>query len=137
MTNGLVGLAGFTLLSIHSGGAGPLQAAPPIACFKKGMTPEHERLTKAVLLPAVEEVRSLATGYALRFPAREDLAAKLATWVMGERKCCGFLNFAMRLDAGADAIWLELTGPAGAKEVLSATILPPLAAPGVTGSSAP
>ena len=142
MTNLLISLVGLTLLATPLGAAGVPKNAPAIACAKKPAAARdaghgHEALMRDALLPVVEEVRPLVTGYAFRFPARGDLLVKLASWVTGERECCGFLTFVMRLEAGGDAIWLELTGPEGAKDVLSATLLPPLVARRVAGAAAP
>lgn len=137
MTNLLSSLVSLTLLATPAGAAGPAKNTPPIACTGGHAGHGQQDLMKDALLPAVEEVRPLATGYAFRLPARDDLLVKLASWVSGERKCCGFLTFVMRLDAGEGTIWLELTGPEGSKEVLAATFLPSLAARKVPGAAAP
>ncbi|MEP6985021.1 MAG: hypothetical protein ABI970_05470 [Chloroflexota bacterium] len=89
----------------------------PIACDLNAIPVEqrqgHVALTEA-LFSQVEERQALAAGYAFGFPATLLLVA--AQFVSLERLCCPFFNF--NLDVSDDRLWLRLTGPEGAKELL-------------------
>ena len=54
--------------------------------------------------------------------ARIGSTPALAEFVELESQCCAFLDFEIRLDAGAEEVTLSLTGPDGTKEVLGSLI---------------
>ena len=89
----------------------------PIACHLNAIPAEqcqgHISLTEA-LFAQVEERQALADGYAFRFPA--TLLQTAAQFVSLERLCCPFFIF--NLEVNNDRLWLKLTGPEGAKELL-------------------
>lgn len=92
----------------------------PVACSLTG--PELQERRRRVLRKvgeAVLEVKDLGDGYAYRFPADEIWIIELATLTTFERQCCPFLCFNIRVEPGAGAIWLELTGPEGTKGFLN------------------
>lgn len=70
------------------------------------------------LLSAVHEALELPDGYALRFAPDLAVLLKLAEFISGERLCCPFLNFDLRVEAEGGPVWLRLTGPEGVKEFL-------------------
>jgi len=70
------------------------------------------------LLATVRDAQELPDGYALRFAPDSEVFFKLAEFISGERLCCPFLNFDLRVEADAGPVWLRLTGPEGVKEFL-------------------
>jgi hypothetical protein len=73
----------------------------------------HTVLTRT-LFAQVEERRALVNGYSFRFPA--SLFQMAAQFISLERLCCPFFTF--NLDVEGEYLWLRLTGPQGAKELL-------------------
>ena len=64
------------------------------------------------------ELRELTNGLAFRFaPSWEELLA-LVQIIDLERQCCPFLTFRLTVEPQKGPIWLELTGPAGTREML-------------------
>lgn len=64
------------------------------------------------------ELRELPNGLAFRFaPSSEELLA-LVQIIDLERQCCPFLTFRLTVEPQEGPIWLELTGPAGTREML-------------------
>lgn len=81
---------------------------------------ERERHVAAIrqMLNAVREAREIAGGHAFRFEPDSEVLLKLAEFIAGERLCCPFLNFDLRVEAEGGPVWLRLTGPEGVKEFL-------------------
>lgn len=96
----------------------------PLACNTGAFEPaerERHRELRRRLLEATPAVAELPHGYALRFRGDAALWSELAEFVALERRCCPFLSFALRLEAEPAQPWhiaLELTGPAGVKDLL-------------------
>jgi hypothetical protein len=102
-----------------------LAQAPPLACRRDALTPAERELhgrQLAALRAATREVKELEKGYAFRLDASRETLANAAAWIALERLCCPFFDFALELPAGAEATWLRVTGPNGAKEILSAAL---------------
>ena len=92
----------------------------PVVCSLNG--PEFQQRRNNVLLrvsKAIVETKELEDGYAFRFPSEAIWIGELANLITLERQCCSFLRFNLRLDPGAGPIWLELSGPAGTKDLLN------------------
>jgi hypothetical protein len=64
------------------------------------------------------------TGHVFEFSASGDTLALVARAVDAERQCCRFLRFHITVEPDEGAIRLELTGPAGSREFLSAVLEP-------------
>ncbi len=81
---------------------------------------ERERHIAAIqrMLDAARESRELPDGYAFRFEPDSATLLQLAEFIAGERLCCPFLNFDLRVEAGSGPFWLRVTGPEGVKEFL-------------------
>ena len=62
------------------------------------------------------------SGHRLRFPATEDTLIALARTVEAERHCCRFLRFQITVEPDGGPMWLELTGPPGTREFVSALL---------------
>lgn len=93
----------------------------PVGCT---LTPATIATRKAALLPGLvgraDSREETATGMRLRLPA-DALSAVLQT-VDAERKCCRFLRFDITVEPDGGPIWLELAGPPGTREFLSALL---------------
>ena len=96
----------------------------PIAC---SLTPKAIRARRQGLLS--ELVRratvhqELQDGHRLQFAADDDDALfTIARAVDAERHCCRFLRFRVTVEPDGGPISLELTGPAGTREFLSALL---------------
>jgi hypothetical protein len=89
----------------------------PIACaLSQAQFAERKRLVNCLAEEATAR-RSLPNGVSLCFEAISGRVTDLAKFVDVERACCPFLTF--RIDAqSGEPIWLELTGPAAAQEII-------------------
>ena len=70
------------------------------------------------LFQAVQEVRKLPDGYALRLPNEGDMFMAMARFVENERRCCPFFGFGLKIEPNGGPLWLRLTGSEGAREFL-------------------
>src|SRR5262245_56553802 len=70
------------------------------------------------LLARADRVDEIDAGYRLRFADAAQLLS-VASVIDAERHCCRFLEFRLTVEAGGGAMWLEVTGPTGAKEFLT------------------
>lgn len=92
----------------------------PIVC--RLLEPElraREQAIQEEVAAAVEEIRELPDGYALRFPGDADRLATLAEFIRFERECCPFLRLELHAEQQNGPLWLRLRGPAGTKEFLA------------------
>jgi len=93
----------------------------PIACT---VTPDALQTRRAGLLidlvRRVERREDLSNGLRLEFAASGDTIALIARVVEAERHCCRFLRFAVTVEPDGGPVRLELTGPAGTRDFLSA-----------------
>jgi hypothetical protein len=99
--------------------------ALPVACDSTAFgSPEAftVHLTEARrLLSLATERRELSDGWALRLPGDDATVLDCAHWMIGERRCCPFLTFALECHPGGEA-WMRITGPEGTKDVLRAEL---------------
>ena|SRR5580704_8531966 len=70
------------------------------------------------LLSLALERRELADGWALRLPYAEDVLVASARWIARERRCCPFFTFSLECEPDPGGLWVRITGPEGAKDVL-------------------
>jgi hypothetical protein len=95
----------------------------PIACT---LTPDALRVRREGLLADLvrrAESRDLtAEGLRLRFAARGDTLSAIARAVEAERHCCRFLRFGVTVEPDGGAMFLELSGPPGTREFLTALL---------------
>jgi hypothetical protein len=90
----------------------------PIACTLDNTQLEERKALVDRLAQRATERKAIPSGFALRFGREEpDLVSQLASFVELERACCPFLTFRIDVRAG-DSVWLELTGPAAAQEII-------------------
>ena len=81
---------------------------------------KHFALARRLFSARALERRDLPDGYAIRF-AHDDYDA-VTRFVANERLCCPFLHFDVRVEADGGALWLQMTGPQGTREVLQAEL---------------
>jgi hypothetical protein len=62
----------------------------------------------------------LPDGHRLRFGAAADTLALVTRAIDAERQCCRFLRFQLTVEPDAGPIVLDVTGPQGTREFLSA-----------------
>jgi hypothetical protein len=93
----------------------------PIACT---LTPEALRTRREGLLKDLvrrdERREDLADGLRLEFAPCEERIALIARAVEAERHCCRFLRFGMTVEPDLGPVFLELTGPPGTRDFISA-----------------
>lgn len=61
----------------------------------------------------------LENGFAFKFPGSDDMLDQLSEFIKAERACCDFFVFGLSISGDSSEIWLELSGPAGAKEFIA------------------
>jgi hypothetical protein len=97
----------------------------PIACDTSALGPSEafasHRKEGRRLLSLATERRELSDGWALRLPGNDATVLACAHWMLGERRCCRFLTFTLECQPAGE-LWLRITGPEGAKEVLRAEL---------------
>jgi hypothetical protein len=74
------------------------------------------------LMQRAEAHQPLADGLRLRFDAADDTLSLIARTVDGERQCCRFLRFTIIVEPDGGPIVLDLTGPPGTRDFLSALL---------------
>jgi hypothetical protein len=79
----------------------------------------RENLLKTLLRCASERC-ALPSGFRLRFRAEGDILSEIARTVDAERQCCRFLQFTVTVQPDDGPVTLDLTGPQGTREFLSA-----------------
>jgi hypothetical protein len=95
----------------------------PIACT---LTPEALRTRReGLLMDLVRRAKrreDLVDGLRLEFAPSAGTIALIARVVEAERHCCRFLRFGMTVEPDGGPVFVELTGPAGTREFVSALI---------------
>ncbi|MCW3075600.1 MAG: family channel protein [Bacteroidetes bacterium] len=64
----------------------------------------------------------LPNGFAFKFPGTDQIMDELTSFVKSERACCSFFTFEISAGGNGKDIWLKLTGPKGAKEMIEAEL---------------
>jgi hypothetical protein len=76
----------------------------------------------AALVRGADDRQELPDGYRLRSAASDDIVSAIFHTVDAERQCCRFLRFTITVEPNGGPILLDLTGPPGAREFLSALL---------------
>jgi len=96
----------------------------PFACDPCAFTPQARQRHFNELDPALrarlKNVRELSDGFEFEFPSDAATGELAAEWVDGERLCCPFLAFELRIEQETSSLWLRVTGREGAKEFIQA-----------------
>lgn len=96
----------------------PVAKSVPVICT---LTPDDSKERKELLAKLGEQIverREIDDGLSLRFKPSEDLLARLGKMIDMERQCCRFLKFRLTIEPDDGPVWLELTGPAGTRDIL-------------------
>lgn len=95
-----------------------------LACDLEAIDPadraDHVDLARRLLGPAALAREERPDGFRLRF-AGSDYPA-VARFVGNESRCCPFLRFVIEVAPGGGEVWLEVEGPAGAREIVQAAL---------------
>jgi hypothetical protein len=83
-----------------------------LAARREGLLSELRR--------SAQEHEELADGHRLSFATTADTLGLLMKTVEAERQCCRFLRFQITIEPDGGPVSVELTGPAGTREFLSA-----------------
>jgi hypothetical protein len=89
----------------------------PIACSLNADELKHRvREISAVGGDALRDVQSMPRQTLLRFAAGEETRERLTAIIAAEARCCAFMNFNLRDEAGT--IVMTISAPDGAELVL-------------------
>ena len=93
----------------------------PIACTLSPAALQARRQNLLhVLASRATECGEIPNGFLLRFSAESDILAEIAKAIDAERRCCRFLHFTVAVEPADGPITLELAGPEGTREFLTA-----------------
>lgn len=84
-------------------------------------TPELQKRKETVIANLKQQIlerKELENGYAFKFTGTDSMLDELMEFVKTERECCQFFTFGLSISGDKNAVWLELTGPDGAKEFI-------------------
>lgn len=95
----------------------------PVACT---LTPTELAERRRGLLPGLlaraAGRESVDDGFRWSFAFEPALLADVAAVIEAEHRCCRFLRFSLAVEPGDGPVTLEVTGPEGTTEFLSALI---------------
>jgi hypothetical protein len=87
------------------------------------LTTEELRKRKETVLESLKrqilEKKELKDGYAFKFSGTDKTADELVEFIKSERSCCNFFVFTLSFSGDGKETWLSLTGPEGAKDMIS------------------
>ena len=84
-------------------------------------TPEMDERKKTVLASLRKQVldkEELEDGYRFKFVGTDSMVNELTEFAKTERHCCEFFTFNLTMSGDTNALWFEITGPAGTKEII-------------------
>lgn len=91
----------------------------PVACSLTGKELQFRR--KVLLNTAGKAIigsSEVDRGLRFNFSLSRITLKELAAIIELERDCCPFLNFSLTLNSGENTAVLDLTGPAGTREII-------------------
>ena len=94
-----------------------------LAC--KLSSPEQQDRKSTLLASLHKQLRGkkeLKNGYAFRFENTDAMIDELTAFIKAERTCCDFFAFNLRVPGDGSDVWLDLTGPVGVKEFITAEL---------------
>jgi hypothetical protein len=74
------------------------------------------------LVRRAEAREGVVNGLRLQFPASTETLSMLANAIEAERHCCRFLRFTIDVEPDGGSMFLELTGPPGTREFVTAML---------------
>jgi len=95
----------------------------PVACTlgPAALKARREGLL-AALVRRADRHEELADGHRFRFGASDEVVGLVAGAIDAERQCCRFLRFRLTVEPDEGPVVLELTGPEGTRDFLSALL---------------
>ena len=95
----------------------------PIACTlaPEALQARRDGLLMDLVRRAVRR-DDLSNGIRFEFAPSAETLHLIARAVEAERHCCRFLRFSMMVEPDGGSVFLELTGPAGTRDFVSALI---------------
>ena len=72
----------------------------------------------ATLKKLVEERQEIYNGFRYKFNGSDEVLDLLNDFIKTERLCCDFFTFNLSVSNNESPVWLELSGPEGAKEFI-------------------
>ena len=97
----------------------------PFACDMTAIAPEQRGAHIATiekLFRAVRSRRELPDGYAFELPNESDVLLTATEFIMNERLCCPFFDFALEVEREGGPTWLSLKGRNGVKSFIMAEV---------------
>lgn len=97
----------------------------PFACDMNAIGPEQRGphiATIKNLFGAVQSVRELPDGFAFALPNESHIFLTASEFIINERLCCPFFDFALEIEREGGAVWLSLKGRDGVKPFIMAEI---------------
>lgn len=93
----------------------------PLACKLTSKEMQERKATViAELKSLMLDKKELRNGYSYKFKGEDANLDRLVSFVKSERACCDFFDFSVSVKG--EYIYLDLTGPKGAKEFVDAEI---------------
>jgi hypothetical protein len=95
----------------------------PIVCTlsPEALSARRQGLLSELLHQSAER-EALPDGIRLRFAPSGETLAKITTAVDAERRCCRFLRFTLTVEPDEGQFILDLTGPQGTTEFVTALL---------------
>ena len=95
----------------------------PIVCTldPAAIRARREGLLADLISRAIEQ-QDLTEGRRFSFAATDDIVPAIARVIDAERRCCRFLRFQVTVEPDGGPIRLDLSGPSGTREFLSALL---------------
>ena len=91
----------------------------PLTCKLSSEKFQQRKTTVLALLQKnVLEKRELDNGYAFKFQGSDAMIDTLTSFIKTEKECCDFFIFNLAVRGNEDYVWLQLTGPKGAKDFI-------------------
>jgi hypothetical protein len=103
--------------------------ALPVACSLTADELRARGVENADLFTRAQSVIELADGYRFTFPAGDDDARDLLTFVRAEAACCPFFTFELAFPSPHETILLSVRGNEDAKEMVRESVVSKLTAP--------
>ena len=97
----------------------------PFACDMTAIAPEQRGAHVATikkLFHLVRSIRELPNGYAFELLNESDVLLTAAEFIVNERLCCPFFDFALEVERESGPVWLSLTGREGVKPFIMAEV---------------
>ena len=79
---------------------------------------ERKATVIASLQKQIVEKKELEKGYTFKFSKSEAIDKELAEFTKSEKECCDFFEFKVSTTEDNKWVWLEISGPDGAKDFI-------------------